>query len=493
MKFKWKIGETSIEEHFDESQGKKHKDDTKPEFDELPDYNDNKDDSDDIPEESPAEDPEKDEDDELPLPSECLFGLHSIALAEEIVRNHGYIRDEKPIAYDFYLMLNIIDDIKRVLISMEQSLDRDDDELSESVYNYIDTCRKVYYKKVSRSDVIIPDVIEQNEKVNAIAKKILVHVQDPQKEKQPYNLYESIMCSVSGMEERRVLVRSMKPAHSYFMQYEVTTDDVDPNYRGYYRRGEGDADALSCQMVLKKDIYARYVQVAKNVLNRVCNSIGTRYASIRSYDDYRAFKGDIDNLKDDISKLANGFDFRSRFSGYQGDDKDHNKCYGLLRCDSDRYVSLSGNWDAQDASVQSWLGLSAKLINNSPKIIAIVNNVIQNDPLLYGSLYSEVNKDTVSYIPTRELIKNMIGKIPYNYIDSTGKTSHRVVSCCERKMISKSTTSSKRKSYLFTRHKPCGECQQAIAEFRAAYGILRVFYFNEDKDHPTDDEIHEYC
>ena len=413
-----------------------------------------------------------DDSEQLPTPGDCYFGFHAIALIAEYLSNRDYTIDEEEIPVDLEPAFQFLNATRRLLREMHVSLSQ---KLSEEVnerdlrriVSFISDCRIAVEDHENSANLReeYSDLFNINLPIRDTLHELLDYLDTlPQKPKQPYDLYERLSASVSfTAKARRKMIRRL----SYASKYQ-------PN---------SDRQELACQIVLLDADYSTYISNMKDQVVRYCERAGRDFfatMSIGSSD----FTNAIGALRRGINQGGRGNKSTGGGSGTSGGTNGNNnpldpycgdnpRCYGLLLNGTDKLISLSGLWDATDPRIaQQFLNLSANTIQKWKSVKSCLDAIILADPLLNGCNYAELNDQVVTNIPTQETLDDVIRK---NQRSRRGEFS-----CCERKMISK-TSPQVQPCFLFTRFMPCTNCEISIRDFHYKTNMnLRVYYLKTD-------------
>ena len=466
---KWTIGETTFEEHFDETEIKDHQEESKddktpdliPQNDkEKPNENTNKDNSeDDVP-----------LDEGLPSIGECIFGFHTMALVAEAVKNGDYNLKQPP-QINLAPAFNFVNAVKSLLVDINQTLSTsistsESKELAMQVSGFINVCRTNASNRTEINREAIyneyPLVFDTQSEFRTLALDIVETLKlsiDYPEFSQPYKQYEklAIMVSPEVMTKRRDVIRQT----SFVQQY-------------YPNNGE----PLTCQMILNDELYFEYVNHMKDEVVNKCNSVGSIFLNINSIND-SGFANAVNAMGKGINAGHNGNP--SAFGDYFG--KDNKRCFAIFDNDGKRFISFSGVFDASNKRIIQYFGLDPMMTQWS-QLESEIKQYIRVDPLLRKSKYANLN------------LKVITNNSPQETLDSAIKRSRtkdrREFSCCERKMISKTKPVSRGRCFMFTRHKPCSNCEISISDFNRVAKLMKVYYLNESPKEIEDKTIHEY-
>ncbi len=485
-RFVWKIGETSFSEEFDEVETAKLPEEVeKSDLGAAPQKGSHKGPSED--ESTPNGDDNRDNPDEKKIPMEnempgtgdILFGFHTMALIAETARDNGYLIDEDPFPLDLAPVFQFVNASKNYLVEMDRSLGKyisesENGDLARSAYAFIDRCRTIFTEgePVDRSTLQsnYAQLFSYQSDTRETALEILDYLEQRDDEtKQPYHLYERLATRVSReiVVERRTLVRRLSYA------------------RQYYPASGG---PLVCQLVLDDEQYRDYIAETKTYVIFACSETGTKYLNTSSIGD-PGFAGAVDAMRKCIDPNGTGSNGNSGnnnngypFGGYRGKN---DKCFAVFDVGNDRYISLSCVRDTDDQSIINYMQFDDKSKRRNAAFKNSIKQLIVADPLLQGSTYSEANLNVISNIPKKETFSFVIS------INRSGEGGR--FSCCERKMISRVSSISAQPCYMFTRHRPCVDCEKSLSQFNVQVNQnMKVYYLNDDPKNPTDDSIKEY-
>ncbi len=467
--FKWKIGGTTFEEQFNEDEineshakpkALKFKKPISKSGDLKPDEKDNKDNSE---EDLPL-------DEGLPSIGDCIFGFHTMALVAEAVKNKDYSLKE-PLEINIAPVFNYVNAVKRLLIDINQSLSThistgETSELAVQVSRFIDACRtNVTEHTEIDNDTFYNDyplVFDSQSKCRAVAidivERVALAVSYPEFS-QPYKQYEKIAVMVSPeiLAKRRSIIRQT----SFVQQY-------------YPSNG----DPLTCQMILDDNMYFEYVNQMKYEIVNKCNDVGSNYLNLNSIND-SGFANTVNAMGKGIN--SGNKDNPSAFGDYVGEN--NKRCFAIFDNGSKRFISFSGVFDASNKRIIDYFGLDPMMTQWNALENAI-KQYIRVDPLLKKAKYTKLNLNVIT------------NNYPQETLDSAIKRKRtkdrREFSCCERKMISKTNPVPYGRSYMFTRHKPCPNCEISISDFNKIAKDMKVYYLNESPNDIKDTTIHEF-
>lgn len=411
---------------------------------------------------------------QLPSIGECLFGFHSMALIAEAVEKNNYNLDNNPIDVNLAPVFQFIPAIRKMITDMDLSLstsisNNEKGMVAKQTLDFIAACRKSISNQIeiNRDDLDkeYPLVFNDESDLGKVALSIVEYVamaSETQDLSQPYYLYEKLAVCVSPeiIKQRRKIIRQV----SYANKYQPSRDGL-----------------FACQIVLNDEEYYKQINNSKPIFVSLCSNIGSQYLNMNTISD-RNFAKVVDSMRKCIYKgYSNiGDGTTPPFSEYI----DSKRCFAIMDNGNKRFISFSCAYDATVKKIINYFGINPSEQKVFADLEKDINRFIRVDPLLKKSKLAKLNLNVITNMPPKQTLDMAI--------NTNREAKRKEFSCCERKMISKTSPIPNGKCYMFIRHKPCPNCQVSIARFDRISKKVEVYYLNEDTSNIEDKRIHRY-